>query len=73
MSLTVGGGLMSSSSVCISFALFVVYFVFSSLVACGKKLLWNLAVLLRRLRNLFPESSSENSPWWGWELSLLML
>ena len=49
------------------------YVVFNSLMACGKKLLWNLPVLLRRLRSLFPESSSENGPWWGLEVSLWML
>lgn len=40
-------------------------------MVCGKILL-NLAVLVRRLRNLFPEASIGNSPWLGWGVSLLM-
>lgn len=33
------------------------YFVFNSFMACGKTLLWNLAILLRGLPVLFPEST----------------
>lgn len=41
-------------------------------MARGEKLLQNLMVLHRMLRNLFPEVSREHSLWWGWEGSFIM-
>lgn len=46
--------------------------VLSSAMAHGKKLFLIRAVLLCRLRNLLPEASGENSPWWGCEESVVM-
>ena len=43
-----------------------------SLRADKGELLQSLVVLHQMLQNLFPEASMENSPWWGWEESLII-
>ena len=44
---------------------------FSSLTACGRKLLISLLVRPFSLRNRFPDRSSSKNMWRGWEASLM--